>query len=641
MKPVILLALLLALLVSAWRLTGDAQRQGAISAPDRAPTQEGVADAGLEAGPIRAQHAVRADVSELPSDVAFIADAADPAPSTEPLRYVLHALCLDETGAALAGVDVEVVSLRGHPRTVSEADGRVTLVLEDPVSVGWPLPQVPGNPLQPRVRFQLRGHAVRVVQADLRGRRDVDLGVAVLPLAGEIEGRVLGDDGLPLSGVRVGAMFPRPPNLTAAERDTLRATGPLWALSYQPAAGLAQTGIDGRFRLRGLSPGATSVVAAGSGTFTTWSQQVEVRAGESASVGDLILETGPAQERIAGRVLDPAGRGASGALVSISPIHIGHRSPEGLAVCAADGSFSLAALTGQKYDVEARLQERRARVDEVLPGTLDLRLVLEPPSLDPAPRDDGTRLRGRVTADGRPVVGTLVRVADERGRVQAEVRSDAQGRFTLAPTGGGLWRVSAHSEAGGNHRLGEAGPLQIDPGEEVQGIQLVLVLPGALVGQIRVAAGDSRAGYRVLATRPGRQRSSSTGLDGTWGIEALLPGTWEVAVLPPGNESNQDRARQEANTMLEIAAGDTQRWDVDLAGAWPCRLSGYLRFGGRATGGWVLSMDSVRSDLGPGGAFERQFEAAGPQQWVALGPRGGGAFTYVLRTVELLSGENR
>jgi hypothetical protein len=171
------------------------------------------------------------------------------------------------------------------------------------------------------------------------------------------------------------------------------------------------TDAEGRYRLAELDEGKLSIVVRARGFVPHRGGHGELEEEGLTRVPDIRLESG---ERVAGRVIDPAGEGVAG--VSI--------------VCAVDGASSSLRLTGRGVRVGETEEDGSFVVDELEPGPWRLlfdaegyRIAeLQGRSSEPLEQlvrlEDGLHVSGRVL-DIDPAVATTLRIsarkADAKG----------------------------------------------------------------------------------------------------------------------------------------------------------------------------------------------------------------------------------
>ncbi len=255
--------------------------------------------------------------------------------------------------------------------------------------------------------------------------RDLDVRPGTNPLTvvfeagGEVAGRVLDPDGLPLGGAEIH-LFPSAP--TAGTRDFPVAT----------------SGADGTFALRGLRPGSYQANAAREGYVEdrTTANEVEVAAGRRSEVEIRLV---PAAVRLRGRLLGlpPAELGRVRVHAMGPGLRVGRVDPQGQYTVdgLAAGEWRVRAEAGGQFS--GRETEGRIAIPE---GASDAELDLD--------FAGGLTLSGVVSADGRPVSGAVFLFPHDgvAGLRNAQLQVDGGFRLTgLAP---GRYRLQVRERPG-------------------------------------------------------------------------------------------------------------------------------------------------------------------------------------------------
>lgn len=257
-----------------------------------------------------------------------------------------------------------------------------------------------------------------------------------------------------------------------------------------------RTSDDGIFELQGAEEGFRELCVQAEG-FPELRLPLEIRA-SSPDLGELRL---PAPASIAGRVVDPAGVGVPGALVSVSkpdPERGPFTNPEKLTegITGRDGYFTLAGFAEGAYELRAEHQVRgEATLAAVQTGRRDVVLRLE----------EGFTIRGHVVEDATdvPVPGAQVQsIGSSRSTT-----TDEAGGFVLQ----GITRESAE-RFGGNvllrvtHRDFQADSASVPFGDE-EPLEVRLQIRRGIAGLVTDVEGNPVEGARVWLEVPGVPRS--------------------------------------------------------------------------------------------------------------------------------------
>ncbi len=347
------------------------------------------------------------------------------------------------------------------------------------------------------------------VEVPADGPAEKDL---VLSAGCAVEGVVLGPDGAPLAGARVGRM----------ESTFEQWRGPVVA-----------TGADGGFRLEAVPPGTFRFLARGPGEVRGTSSLVTGIDGQVA--GPVRIETVPGAI-LAGTVLDGEGAPVAGARLAL---HRGGvalpgqgdavrrawlRAAGEVRPVAPDGAFRITGLDPGTWTIHALAPGRAPdfrTVEGVRAGTAaeDLRLVLVP----------GRRLSGRVVdGAGAPLPGIAVGVLPDPGSTvsgltpSATATTDGEGRFLADDLEEGplLVRVEAAGFA----------PFAELVAAEVGEVEVRLSAPLSIEGRLSLEGGGPAAGVTIAVFAekrvPGVLGMVETASDGKgrYRVEGLAPG---------------------------------------------------------------------------------------------------------------------
>jgi protocatechuate 3,4-dioxygenase beta subunit len=455
------------------------------------------------------------------------------------------------------------------------AGGWLLLESNDPskrITAAGPAPSVPERPAT-QVPTDLR--ALDDVPLERRSEDVVSAGAAAAPdaLAAQasptaaLSGRVLDARGRPVAAARV--------LLSEGSAGFLRGA----ALDAESAARLfavreAQTDAEGRFRFEDVAADALRVAVRAAG-FAPY-DAADVPRPASSTLADIVLEQGV---RLAGRVVDSAGRPAAGVRVlrvgsaQSGPFRFGGQSAH-VASSAADGTFEVDVLAVGPWSLafrserhpDAALEGRTDRSGESVEGLL-VQLA------------EAAQIGGRVSggsSEARDLTElrvSAVPVPDE-DLPEAEARSAqvaADGSFAVQGVRAGrryvLRAVESEGPLGDDMPFaflpGVAAPVQADAGES--GVVLVLSPEAAL----RFAVVDARSGapleeFRVEAGLDWPQPM----LDEQGRVRRVHPGGLvRVGDLRPRSSGERASLRIEALGYRSYAAADlklTAGLDTDL-----------------------------------------------------------------------------
>lgn len=313
---------------------------------------------------------------------------------------------------------------------------------------------------------------------------DRDLGDLVLGRTAGLVGVVQNAAGNPIAGVRVAV------------------TGGRSGLMFGVGVGGAgeQTKQDGRFERIGLRPSEYTVTTA-SPDYLPARTKVVLKEGEERR--DIVITLSPGHT-IAGVVVDDLGTPLPGMRVGAD------RSREvapGLQVQASNageatttdgaGRFVLRGIDSASVNVEASGPgHARGTVANVVAGTTDIVITLQRYG----------RIAGRlVDGAGVPLVGSKVfatKAEPSLGREFTDERegptTDVRGEFVLEGVVPGSTRVFAT----GDHLRVESEPIDVRPGQPVEGVRLVAVRGATLNVTVHDRAGNGIAGARVVVIEP-------------------------------------------------------------------------------------------------------------------------------------------
>lgn len=391
-----------------------------------------------------------------------------------------------------------------------------------------------------------------------------DAGTIQLESGAALVGRVVDERGRPIEGVDVKADSQRHLMHVSGGNARWRGLDPGKRFSWTTSAE------DGRFRLTGLWPGSLRLSAQAAGRLPASLAGVELAAGETTDVGDLVLSRGGI---VSGRVVDATGASIEGAEIRASvhhfektdawpdPVHaelnvvrygalVHTGSMKGIeegryAVTStdADGRFELGGLTDDEYGiyVEATGFEPDA-VQRVETGSTDLWFRLE--------------RQGRLTvhivreSDGEPILDATLRVVRGSGpkgdyfpRGGADlsvIPTDGQpDSFLVEGVCGAALAAVVTSPTLGRQALPLSG---LELGAAPQERVLSVPAPAGIEGSVIDGSGRVLQGMKLtLRSRDGsagmglfEERVERTGADGRFVIDGLEAGAWTLGASGSG-----------------------------------------------------------------------------------------------------------
>jgi hypothetical protein len=357
----------------------------------------------------------------------------------------------------------------------------------------------PGGP------YQLRAEPQRLAAAESTTPRVAageGLQVALRFLrGGTVSGHVVAPDGAPVAGARVEAQVKG-----------------AWFGFDDRAVRSGDAAADGAFALAGVPPGKLEVKAFADGWMQDKPVQVEVADGGRAEGVNVQLSRGAA---VAGTLAWPDGKPAVGLEVRVTfdlaqmagmAAFNALKGARGKVLSDAQGRFRVEGLGTGPFRVEARAlsaadaealkdapepqrkrAEHRAYAEGVKPGTLDLALVLRPP----------TGIRGVVVdTAGAPVTDFTVSVngvgtgmlAEVGQESRSEPFQDARGEFLLSGVHDGRWKLRANAKG-----FAESTPVELalPLAADAEPVRVTLQRAALVRGVVRGPDGSAVAGATV------------------------------------------------------------------------------------------------------------------------------------------------
>ncbi|MEO6710004.1 MAG: sigma factor-like helix-turn-helix DNA-binding protein, partial [Planctomycetota bacterium] len=287
----------------------------------------------------------------------------------EPIGSI-DARFIDQNGAPWSGVSFSARSARwlktwkpGEP-VHSGLDGRATLELV-----------LPSLALNPRLRGDLHidlvasrlGCASVVRSATLQAGKLVHLGDVVLAPGVSVDGRVVDQNGVGIAGATVG--------IGAAELTDKEGYMRRKGSEAFEAATSVKSGEGGAFVLSGLALGPHRLFSHAEGSRYSWTEPFTSALDAEVHGIQIVLTPLLATDRIAGRIVDPAGAALPGAELRYA-MHAQERDYATSMITDEQGAFDLLIeYDDTTCDFTALDKEERfgpTTVNGVTPGTLDL-----------------------------------------------------------------------------------------------------------------------------------------------------------------------------------------------------------------------------------------------------------------------------
>ena len=376
-----------------------------------------------------------------------------------------------------------------------------------------------------------RGFAAAQAPADPKGAK----GPLVVPLARglALQGRVMGPDGAPASGVAV----------TAAEDGAVGGSfvPTLVVLQNAKGDGWATTDEQGRFDLR-VHPAVHHL------HFRKPGYAPQLVRGHDPRSGQPLQVTLEPAAFVRGRLSQADGRGVAGAHVRVaSP----SGSAGGNAVTGADGTFEVRDLAPGDYSVLLAHEPLGIRQTRTVQAPVtDLQIVLAP----------AVTLRGTVldatTRQPLPRFDLAVRSENEDAQAWRQVEgADAAGSFVLEDLPVGEATVTVSAEGYIQRRIED---IELEAGLEPPPIEVLMETDAPIRGRITGPTGEGIAEAQVRTDQKGGPRVS-VNEEGEYEVGGLAPGEVKLTFTADGFVSEQRTldSRQAARLDVTLKRGLT------------------------------------------------------------------------------------
>ncbi len=359
-------------------------------------------------------------------------------------------------------------------------------------------------------------------------------------------GFVADQDGAAVEGAEV--------RLRRAEAGATEATTSGQLSSPSPSDFRALTNPEGRFEVMGLPFGSYDISVEASGFAPMVVRGVGLsQESDQQDVGTILLDR---EVALAGRVLDEAGRGLSGGVVTVR--RRGGGSGES-GVTEGGGEFYFGGFAaGQVLDVVVQAEgfQPRTLLGVQLPLEQDLEVRLEM----------GGLLSGRVESTaGDPISGALVTLLRE-GAAEARLRlpssiADSDGRFEFDGIAAGRYTLRASKE---NFLDGEIGGLEVEAGQGREDLSVILASGSEIGGVVLSPEGALVATAQVSVRQAGRRIEAASDHQGRFLLRGLVPGPAEVEARHPDflstrSEVDFRQARHDLELWLRSAVSVSGR----------------------------------------------------------------------------------
>jgi Carboxypeptidase regulatory-like domain len=330
-------------------------------------------------------------------------------------------------------------------------------------------------------------------------------------------------------GVTVGPIPPIPPpgaqvaRAATIDPSVAALVGEPAPLPIDPARqSIWTTGPDGRYRIRGLAKGKTSVLAVAAGFAEGRSREVVLAASQIVTDVDIILSPGT---MLVGRVTNQHKVPVVGAEVKVQP-EVGAPLQ---AFTDADGTYRLGPVSGGVEITVTAFGHDEARRKATLPPATGREPAEHREDFVLAVAD--ATLAGLLEdAAGAAVSGAQIEVVGGAGEGRGAVAA-ADGTFSIDMLPAGPLRVRVRHP---DYPMVELDATATAGGKTTA--RLKLPLGGAVEGALLDDhSGEPLGGLTIEAVGPrGVTAEATTETNGYWRLGPLVPGRWRLAVKTPG-----------------------------------------------------------------------------------------------------------